>query len=106
METFKRREPSPIEVASKPRNRLIIEVFQKIGFVERSGQSVDKIFKQTIREGKGIPDYSGSTDFCIKLVIDVVVRDKRFVKYLERISNETRIYLSVTDLIVLEKIAK
>lgn len=93
-----------IEVASKPRNRLIIEVLQKIGFVERSGQGVDKIFKQTIREGKGIPDYNGSTDFCVKLVIDAVVRDKKFVKYLERISNETRIYLSVTDLIVLEKI--
>lgn len=93
-----------IEVASKPRNRLVIEVFQKIGFVERSGQGVDKIFKQTIREGKGIPDYNGSTDFCVKLVIDAVVRDKKFVKYLERISNETRIYLLVTDLIVLEKI--
>lgn len=93
-----------VEVASKPRNRLIIEVFQKIGFAERSGQGVDKIFKQTIREGKGIPDYSESTDFFVKLVIDAVVRDKKFVKYLERISNETRIYLSVTDLIVLEKI--
>jgi ATP-dependent DNA helicase RecG len=58
----------------------------------------------TIKEGKGIPDYSESTDFCVKLVIDAVVRDKRFVKYLERISNETQIYLSVTDLIVLEKI--
>ncbi len=93
-----------VEVASKPRNRLIIEVLQKIGFVERSGQGVDKIFRQTISEGKGIPDYNKSTDNNVILIIEAVIKDKQFVKYLERISNETRIHLSVTDLIVLEKI--
>lgn len=41
---------------------------------------MDKIFKQTIREGKGIPDYNGSTDFCVKLVIDAVVRYLRELK--------------------------
>ena len=93
-----------VEVASKPRNRLIIEVFQKIGFVERSGQGVDKIFRQTIREGKGIPDYSRSSDYNVMLIIDAVVKDKEFVRYIERIYNEKQIHLSVNDFIILEKI--
>ncbi len=43
--------------------------------VERSGQGVDKIFRQTIREGKGIPDYSRSSDYNVMLIIDAVVNE-------------------------------
>lgn len=93
-----------VEAPSKPRNRLIIEVLQKIGFVERSGQGVDKIFRQTICEGKGIPDYKNSTDYNVILVIDAVVKDKEFVRYLERISNEKQIHLSANNLVLLERI--
>ena len=93
-----------IEASSKPRNRLVIEVFQKIGFVERSGQGVDKIFRQTISEGKGLPDYTESDSNQVKLIIDSTIKDKEFVKYLEQVSKETSVALSVNDLITLEKI--
>ncbi len=93
-----------VNAPSKPRNRLVLEVLQKIGFVEKSGQGVDKIFRETIKEGKGIPDYSKSDDYNVTLIIDAIVKDKEFVKYLEQASKETSVMLSVEDLIVLEKI--
>ena len=41
-----------LTVPSTPRNRLLADVLSKTGIVERSGQGIDKIFKNTISEGK------------------------------------------------------
>ena len=51
------------------RNRRIAEVFQKLGLVERSGQGMDQIFESTIRDGKGLPDLSGSDSSQVSLKI-------------------------------------
>lgn len=93
-----------IEVSSKPRNRRIAEVFQKLGLVERSGQGADKIFQQTIIEGKGLPDYSQSNAYGVVLKIGAQIQDVGFLRYLERITQEARIRLSVYDYIALERI--
>jgi len=47
-----------ISVPSTPRNRLLSDVLQKTGIVERSGQGVDKIYYQTLKDGKREPDYT------------------------------------------------
>ena len=52
-----------LTVPSTPRNRLLADVLSKTGIVERSGQGIDKIFKNTISEGKLQPDYSHSDNF-------------------------------------------
>ena len=41
-----------LTVPSTPRNRLLTDVLSKTGIVERSGQGVDKIFYETLSEGK------------------------------------------------------
>ncbi len=89
-----------------PRNRKIAEVFEHIGFVERSGQGADKIFRSTIKEGKGLPDYSRTDEYRVQLKLDARIIDREFLKYLERIEKEKHLHLSVDHYILLEKIRR
>lgn len=93
-----------IEISSRPRNRRIAEAFQKFGLVERSGQGADKIFRQTIAAGKGLPDYSGSTQHEVKLQVSAQIQDLEFIKYLEKVAQETKVKLSAKDYVVLERV--
>jgi ATP-dependent DNA helicase RecG len=94
-----------INAVSTPRNRLLAESFERtLPGVERSGWGVNKIFRITIDEGKGLPDYSGSGDHFVRLFIPAMLQDAQFVQYLEKISNELQEPLSIDDLLLLEKI--
>lgn len=86
------------------RNRCIAEVFEKAGLVERSGQGMDDIFGNTIREGKGLPDLSESDAFSVVLKIPAQVKDKDFVLFLEKIINQRQASLSPEEIYELEKI--
>lgn len=95
-----------IAVPSTPRNRLLSDVLAKTGIVERSGQGVDKIFKNTLSEGKSAPDYSQSNDYMVELSLSAAVIDKAFAMFVkevqERLSPENR--LSVFEVVALDKI--
>ena len=52
-----------LTVNSVPRSKLMSEVLQKTGLVERSGQGVEKMFYNCIMEGKALPDYSGTDSY-------------------------------------------
>lgn len=86
------------------RNRCIAETFEKAGLVERSGQGMDDIFENTIKEGKGIPDLSKSDDYSVKLIIPARVKDKNFILFLENVINEKQILLSFEEVYALEQI--
>lgn len=72
-----------LRVPSTPRNRLLADVLAKTGIVERSGQGVDKIIKNTLAEGKEQPDYSHSDPFRVELQISAVIKDKAFAIFLD-----------------------
>ncbi|OGL22545.1 hypothetical protein A2707_04460 [Candidatus Saccharibacteria bacterium RIFCSPHIGHO2_01_FULL_45_15] len=93
-----------MRAASKPRNRLVAEVFQKLGLVERSGQGVDKIFVDSISFGKGQPSYESSTPHEVKLIVNAQVQDFQFIKYLDKVSRDVGISLSPSDYVILEKV--
>jgi ATP-dependent DNA helicase RecG len=86
------------------RNPRIAETLQHTGLVERSGQGLDRIFEQSIRQGKGKPDFSGTDDFEVHLNIPGQVRDPTFVQYLEKVANEKQITFSFEELLELERI--
>lgn len=86
------------------RNRILAEVFEKIGFAERSSQGLDDIFEKSIRDGKGLPDLSKSDFNTVCLTIPAQVKDKDFILYLERVINERQIHLSFEEIYELEKI--
>ena len=95
-----------VEISSRPRNRRIAEAFQKLGLVERSGQGADKIFRETISSGKGFPDYTGSSESEVKLVVSAIIKDPGFVSYLEKVSKQTDVKLSVQSYILLEHVRR
>jgi ATP-dependent DNA helicase RecG len=84
------------------RNRRIAEVFQKLGLVERSGQGMDQIFESTIREGKGFPNLLKSDNFQVVLEIPAQVKDKNFILFLEKVSQERQVIFSFEEIYELE----
>ena len=86
------------------RNRCIAEVFEKAELVERAGQGMNDIFESAIREGKGMPNFSGSDAYSVVLRIPAQVRDKDFILFLERVAKEKQIIFSFDEIYELEKI--
>ncbi len=70
---------------STPRNRLLADILGKTGIVERSGQGMDKIFLNTLSEGKPEPDYTESNDFNVTAILSANVKDKAFAIYVQGI---------------------
>jgi len=73
---------------SRPRSKLVCDVLQKTGLIERSGQGVDKMYYYSIMDGKALPDYSGTDDYQVCLKLDAPIRDEAFVVYIRHIQNE------------------
>jgi ATP-dependent DNA helicase RecG len=71
-----------ISVNSVPRSRLLTEILEKTGLVERSGQGVDKIFRITLSEGKPEPDYSKTGILQVELRINGEIEDKAFAAFI------------------------
>lgn len=97
-----------LKTPSTPRNRLLADVLQKTGIVERSGQGVDKIFYNTLIEGKAEPDYSKSDYFNVILKLSAVIEDRAFALFIvavqEDLSEADK--LSVLEVITLSMIKK
>ena len=81
-----------IRINSTPRSRLLTEILEKTGLVERSGQGVDKIYRITLSEGKSEPDYTKSDLFQVELYLNGKMEDKAFHIFIrnfyERVQNE------------------
>ncbi|MDO9155055.1 MAG: ATP-binding protein [Paludibacter sp.] len=97
-----------LTVSSTPRNRLLADVLAKTGIVERSGQGVDKVYYQTISEGKPEPDYSYSDNFQVELRLSAVVEEKAFSLFIRHIQENRKDdeKLGVQEVIALNRIRK
>lgn len=97
-----------LKTPSTPRNRLLADVLQKTGIVERSGQGVDKIFYNMLSEGKSEPDYSESDHFQVSLKLSAVIKDRAFALFIDSVQKELseNQKLSVLEIITLNKIKK
>lgn len=71
-----------IRINSTPRCRLLTDIMEKTGLVERSGQGIDKIVRLTLSEGKPMPDYSKTDLFQVELTIRGEVEDKAFAAFI------------------------
>ncbi len=95
--------PENIIRKSTPRNRLLAEALQHVGLVQRAGQGMDTVFEETIKEGKGIPDFSGTDKHDVVLTISAQVKNPAFLQYLERVINEKQVHLSLGDIVLLQE---
>lgn len=94
-----------LTVSSTPRCRLITEILEKTGLVERSGQGVDKIYSITLSEGKADPDYKSSDMFQVSLVLKTEITNKAFHIFISQYQNSSKEpKLGIEQIITLHKI--
>ena len=95
-----------LRVQSTPRNRLLADILSKTGIVERSGQGVDKIFRNMLSEGKEEPDYTHSDEFRVELHLSAIVRDLAFAQFIasEQLDLAEEERLSVFEVLALHQI--
>lgn len=74
-----------LTVNSSPRSRLMTEVIEKTGLIERSGQGVDLMCANCVKEGKPLPDYSASDDYQVNLRLFGVIPDEAFYLFTHEI---------------------
>lgn len=91
---------------SVPRAKLLCEVLQKTGMIERSGQGVDKIYYNSLEEGKPLPDYSQSDAYQVCLTLNGKIEDPAFHLFVdeEQAKRDANHKLSVFHLLQLYKI--
>ena len=87
-----------------PRNRRLAEVFAKCGLVERAGQGANRMFEQSIRESKPLPDFSDSDDYQVSVVLNGEVGDENFLRFLEAVGRETTSSFATEHLLLLDLI--
>jgi ATP-dependent DNA helicase RecG len=87
-----------------PRNRQLAEAFALCGLVERSGQGMNRIFEESLKHSKRIPDFSGTDAFQVAITLHGKVEDPAFVRFLEKLSQERVEGFAVTDLLVLNHV--
>lgn len=85
-----------------PRNRRIAEVLTKCGLVERSGQGVDKMFREAILEGKPRPEYAGTDKYQVALTVHGDIRNPKFLQFIEDVGREQSAAFSIQDLQILD----
>lgn len=98
--------PENILWKQHPRNRRITEIFLKCGLVERSGQGANLIFKETICQGKPLPnfDHTDTTQVFLTLLGDI--QDPSFLRFLEKIGQERLRSFSIEDFLILDLIQR
>lgn len=83
---------------SERRNPLLADVFQMLGFVNRAGMGVDRMYMELLLQGKGLPEYRDSGG-SVQLVIPTEV-NADFVRFIREEKQAART-LNLDDLIVL-----
>ena len=98
--------PDNVLDRQSPRNRRIADIFTKCGLVERSGQGMNLMFEESLREGKQVPDFTGTDAFQVSLTLHGTMHDPNFVRFLEQIGNERLASFSTQDLLILGLIGR
>lgn len=85
-----------------PRNRRIAETFQRCGFVERSGQGIDRVVRTSLEEAKQPPEFSGTDPWQVSVTLHGTVRDERFLAFMQKLKHEEGGRFHLDDLMVLD----
>ena len=89
-----------------PRNRRIAELLSKCGLVERSGQGMNLIYENSIKEAKDMPSFDGTDDNEVRLTLHGLVLDKSMLLLINKIGMETLNSFSTQDFFVLNYLAR
>ena len=80
-----------------PRNRRIAEILTRCGLVERSGQGMNLIYEELIKQSKPAPDFARTDPYQVGLTLHGTVQDPAFVRFVEKVSKETTAFFTTHD---------
>ncbi len=80
-----------------PRNRRVAEILTRCGLVERSGQGMNLIYEELIKQSKPAPDFARTDQYQVGLTLHGTVQDPAFVRFVERVSKETTAFFTTQD---------
>lgn len=90
----------------QPRNRRIADVFAKCGLVERAGQGADRIFEESIKQSKSLPDFSHTDEYEVVLTLDGQIQDEGFLRFLGKLDKKDLASFTAIDFLVLDYVHK
>ena len=94
--------PTNILDQQNPRNRRLAEALAKCGLIERSGQGMNLMVENAIRQGKPLPSFAGTSTHEVRLTLEGMVRSPAFVRFMERLGEETLQSFSTYDFLTLD----
>ena len=97
--------PDTILDCSLPRNRLIAEIFECAGLVERAGQGINLMFELSVREAKALPDYTRSDASNVRLTINGLLIDPALLRMIQNIEEQTLTQFATEDFLVLHELS-
>lgn len=94
--------PANVLDQQNPRNRRLAEALAKCGLIERSGQGMNLMFETAVRQGKALPSFVGTAAHEVRLTLDGKVNSPAFVRFMERIGDQTLRSFSTDDFLALD----
>lgn len=79
------------------RNRRLAEIIARCGLVERSGQGMNLIFEESIKEAKELPDFTGTDDHVVRLRLGAMITNPEIIRLFKEIGDETLSTFSTDD---------
>jgi len=83
------------------RNGRIAAIFQLCGLVERSGQGMNLIYEQAVREAKPLPHFIGSDDYRVKLTLECKIIHPKMLALMKQIDEKKLDVMSTDDYLLL-----
>jgi ATP-dependent DNA helicase RecG len=87
-----------------PRNRRLAEALGRCGLIERSGQGMNLMFETAVRQGKPLPSFAGTDAHEVRLTLEGMVRSPTFVRFLERLGEQTLRAFATSDFLALDAV--
>lgn len=88
-----------------PRNRRLATALGLCGLVERAGQGMNLIFERTVRHSKPLPRFEADAHR-VRLTLDGQMATPEFVRFLERLGQDTLQSFTTWDFLTLDAIER
>lgn len=79
------------------RNRRLAEILGRCGLVERSGQGMNLIYEECVREAKALPDFEGTNEGRVRMVLGAAIVDGTIIRLMNAIGESTLSSFSTED---------
>jgi ATP-dependent DNA helicase RecG len=89
-----------------PRNRRIAEILMKCGLVERSGQGMNLMYEELIKQSKPTPDFSRTDAYQVGLTLHGTVENPAFIRFVEKVGRETTESFGTHDWVIFAQAAR